>query len=370
MVVTVFLFQADHLMPDMLDRFILAELIEPIAGGAGEDLSFSDLLDQIKEARRADPHYLAQGDWQTDLKTSDWELVTTLATQGLVQRSKDLMLAAWLGEALARTHDFDGITFGLKLTQQLLQRFWPSLFPPLDGGLEERAARLAWLNNTLALVASELPVTQGQAFGLLRYDESRLVENLALQNPQAMQAALDEGKINADIFQRSVALTDSAHLQLKAAEINACREACEQLQSCVDMLFGSEAPRFNTLAESLQRAGQLVERLLKERGLDLIPEAISGVEATVAVCDPAKGQTEAVARPSLRSTPTNREEAFTLLENAAQYFKHAEPHSPVPYLIERAIKWGNMPLEGWLQEVIKDNGVVENIRELLGTRQG
>ncbi|MEZ0198645.1 type VI secretion system protein TssA, partial [Pseudomonas qingdaonensis] len=42
--------------------------------------------------------------------------------------------------------------------------------------------------------------------------------------------------------------------------------------------------------------------------------------------------------------------------------------SPVTYLIERAIKWGNMPLEGWLSDVIKDNNVVDNIRDVLGTR--
>lgn len=357
-------------MSDLLDGLGLSELIIPIDGAAGEDLSFSNLFDQIKEARRADPHYLAQGEWQTDLKTSDWELVTTLATQGLAQRSKDLMLAAWLGEALAHTHHFPGIALGLELIQKLLNRFWPSLFPSLDAGLEDRAARLTWLSTTLAQVVGELPITQGQAFGLLHYEESRLVENLALQNPQAMQVALGEGKINADIFQRSVALTDSAHLQLKATELNACKEACEQLQSSVDTLFGSEAPRFTALADNLQRAAQLVERLLKERGLDPTPAAISQVEAPASVCNPEESQTIALARAPLRCTPTNREEAFTLLANAAQYFKHAEPHSPVPYLIERAIKWGNMPLEGWLKEVIKDNGVVENIRELLGTRLG
>ncbi|MDG9918563.1 type VI secretion system protein TssA, partial [Pseudomonas juntendi] len=51
------------------------------------------------------------------------------------------------------------------------------------------------------------------------------------------------------------------------------------------------------------------------------------------------------------------------------FFKQTEPQSPVPYLIERAIKWGNMPLEGWLSDVIKDSNVVDNIRDVLGTRE-
>jgi len=62
------------------------------------------------------------------------------------------------------------------------------------------------------------------------------------------------------------------------------------------------------------------------------------------------------------------DEAFTLLAGIAQFFKQTEPQSPVPYLIERAIKWGNLPLEGWLNDVIKDSNVVDNIRDVLGTK--
>jgi len=53
-------------MPDILNDLSLAALVAPIEGGSGEDLSFSALFDQIKEARRADPDYLTHGDWQTD----------------------------------------------------------------------------------------------------------------------------------------------------------------------------------------------------------------------------------------------------------------------------------------------------------------
>jgi hypothetical protein len=36
---------------------------------AGEDLSYSVLFDDIREARRADDPGLTQGDWQTHIKT-------------------------------------------------------------------------------------------------------------------------------------------------------------------------------------------------------------------------------------------------------------------------------------------------------------
>jgi len=189
---------------------------------------------------------------------------------------------------------------------------------------------------TLADVVGGLPITQGQAYGLLRYDESRHVENLALQNPQAMRAALDEGKINAEVFQRSVVLTDSDHLRHKAAEIAASLNACEQLQSTADRLFGQDAPSFAGLHDVLSRAGQLAEKLLKDRGIDLHPAPVA---PTPVVGDSAGAQSEGAAMTQtqqdipvtpLRTTPQTRDEAFTLLAGIAQYFKQTEPHEPCP----------------------------------------
>jgi len=362
-------------MPEILNDLSQAMLAAPIAGGSGEDLSFSALFDQIKEARRADPDYLTQGDWQTDLKTADWEQVIDLSAQGLAQQSKDLMLVAWLSEGLAQREHFEGITFGLQLTEQILEAFWDTLYPTLEDGLDERAARLSWLKTTLTDIAGGLPITQGQNFGVLRYDESRHVENLALQNPKAMQAALNEGKINAEIFQRSVALSDTEHLRAKALQIGASLQACKRLHASADRLFGHEAPSFASLADILSRASQLAEKLLKDRGVELHPAAVAVAEpeATVAPAseagEPMNTPVQATAPAPMRTTPLTRDEAFTMLAGIAQFFKQSEPQSPVPYLIERAIKWGNMPLEGWLSDVIKDSNVVDNIRDVLGTRE-
>jgi type VI secretion system protein ImpA len=362
-------------MPEILNDLSLAELAAPIDGGSGEDLSFSALFDQIKEARRADPDYLTQGDWQTDLKTADWEQVIQLSAQGLAQQSKDLMLVAWLSEGLAQREHFEGISFSLALTERILDRFWDSAYPSLEDGLDERAARLSWLKTTLTDIAGGLPITQGQNFGVLRYDESRHVENLALQNPKAMQAALNEGKINAEIFQRSVALSDTEHLRAKALQIAASLQACNRLQASADRLFGHEAPSFASLADMLSRASQLAEKLLKDRGVELHPAVVPVAEPVTTVApiseagEPMNTPAQAAAPAPMRTTPLTRDEAFTMLAGIAQFFKQSEPQSPVPYLIERAIKWGNMPLEGWLSDVIKDSNVVDNIRDVLGTRE-
>jgi len=50
----------------------------------------------------------------------------------------------------------------------------------------------------------------------------------------------------------------------------------------------------------------------------------------------------------------------------AAYFRRAEPQTPAIYLIERAVRWVQMPLEDWLQTVIRDDSVLASVRDTLG----
>ena len=60
-----------------------------------------------------------------------------------------------------------------------------------------------------------------------------------------------------------------------------------------------------------------------------------------------------------------RNDAIAALRNVAKYFRSNEPHSPVALLAERAANWAEMPLEQWLGAVIKDQGTLDQLRELL-----
>jgi type VI secretion system protein ImpA len=66
--------------------------------------------------------------------------------------------------------------------------------------------------------------------------------------------------------------------------------------------------------------------------------------------------------------PQSRADALRRLEALAAYFRRTEPHSPVSYLVQRAVRWGEMPLEAWLQDVINDDTVLSRVRETLGLK--
>ncbi|MBB5320160.1 type VI secretion system protein TssA [Marinobacter oulmenensis] len=363
---------------ERLGELSIDELLTPVEGGShagGEDLAFSLLFDEIKEARRADPTYLPQGEWQTELKQSDWAQVIGLTSEALTAQSKDIQLAAWLCEGLAHREGFEGISFGLMLIARMLDDYWETLYPELDeDDFDERVARLNWLGDTLIDVVRTMPLVMGEQYSLADYDESRQVENQARNDPDAMDQALSDGKINDEIFQRSVVLTNTGFLQEKHAVISSALASLEHLDSIGDQRFGRDAPSFIALEKVMVQCRDLIAKLLRDRGANIVEgedteAADEGEQAMTEVVEPepasAGGNTSS---GPLRSKPQSREEAFEMLNGVARYFKEREPHSPVPYLIERAVKWGRMPLEEWLKDVIKDHGVIDNIQDTLGTQ--
>ena len=64
----------------------------------------------------------------------------------------------------------------------------------------------------------------------------------------------------------------------------------------------------------------------------------------------------------------SRDDAFRRLEEIATYLRQIEPHSPVSYLVQRAVTWGRMPFEQLLQELLKDSSVRGQVGEMLGLK--
>lgn len=66
----------------------------------------------------------------------------------------------------------------------------------------------------------------------------------------------------------------------------------------------------------------------------------------------------------------NLADAYARLAEVADYLMQQEPHSPVPYLIRRAIDWGGLNTGELHQEIfLKQNGQL-NIYEMLGLQEG
>src|SRR6266568_1568307 len=138
------------------------DLLRPIPGSnpAGTNLRYDPIYDKIKEARREEED-VDQGDWKRPRKVADWPLVIKLAGDVLVTKSKDLQIAAWLTEALARQEALTGLRAGLDLLRGLLERHWDRLHPELeDGDAGLRAAPLEWVGRSLHMAVRSVPLNK------------------------------------------------------------------------------------------------------------------------------------------------------------------------------------------------------------------
>lgn len=349
------------------------ELLAPIPGGdpAGSDASFSDQFDRIREARRADDPGLAQGEWQTELKVADWREAQSLAEDILLRTSKDLQAAVWLGEAAISRFGLEGARDAFDLLTGLLDQYWDGLHPRAeDGDLEERASKLAWFATygSRALQTLMLNDDPHAALTLAAWVDSREVDNLGRQNAEAYQAALDEGRISGETYDTRIQATSESTIRERVDMVQAAREAFARFSATADSRLGREAPNLAPIDDALKKIQQIYARVAAAKGIGGIaaPAEEGAGDAAAPAAVTAGGGAGGVALDLSAGSLASKEAALRALGEIAGFFRRTEPHSPVAYLLDRAVYWANMPLEQFLAELIRDEGTLSSIRERVG----
>ncbi|MEO8777044.1 MAG: type VI secretion system protein TssA [Rhodanobacter sp.] len=349
-------------------------LLAPISPDrpGGEDISFDEIYDQIREARRADDPTLRQGDWQTALKVADWRQVIKLASGILGTRSKDLQVAVWLGEGLIATAGVDGATQSFRLLHGMLDGLWDVLFPELDGDdAEERAAKLAWFNIYAGEALRKVPLSAGSnPMTLLHWQDSREVDNLARQNQDAHQAALDEGRFTGEAFDKAMLESPQEAVVRMLEQSDAALSAFDTFKRIADNRLGRAAPSLAAVEDALKRIRQLVGKVAQAKGIGGVDALADAGDDQSAGNSPAPTQTTVTAGSLALDLSGNnaasKQVALRAISEIAEFFRRTEPHNPVAFMLEKAVVWANTPLDAWLSEVVRDSTVLASIRDRLG----
>lgn len=348
-------------------------LLTPISGDnpAGKDMFFSAEKDALKEARRSDDPTLTQGEWATELKKADWSKVETIALDVLTQKSKDIQFAVWLLEALTRLHQFEGLSQGLLVVNRLLETFWDSLYPEIeDNDLSYRVGPLEWLNNNLPSVIYSLPLSSGETFkcSWLDIEQAREVDNLGRKDPEAMKKAVEEGKLTQADVDKAIKETSDAFIHKNYELLKDSLQNFSDLDKTIDNLYVikssspeqediSVAPSLREISKAIENVYGYIARIAKDRQLIGISPSVSELPDSIEpdLTEVNSGNTVSEKRYIYAGgSIQTREDALRILVEISSYFKKSEPHSPIYFLLDRAVKWGGMPLDQWLQEMINE----------------
>jgi len=329
---------------------------------AGESLRYEGTYDRVQEARRADDPTIPQGEWKTALKTADWRQVDSLCRDALTHKSKDLQIAAWLAEAWVELHGIRGLHVGLQLIVALADRFWESAYPVLEeDDASGRLAPVAWVDDKLTFKLKKLPLTKPQNSDAPPYT---LADWEASSQDRGSDGGVSrsQGTVGQAKFLTSASLTPPAFFTALSQELEGSVEAAVALEQVLDSHLPDEAGSLRKLKEVLEQ----IQRLISSLHGTAMPMPLGKPDS--------RGDNAIVAVESLNQAPRNRliqsrADAYRMLIEASDYLLLTEPHSPTPYLVKRAISWGDMPLGKVLEEIVPSSEALGAIYSLLGIRE-
>lgn len=362
----------------------LAPLVAPLEGASpcGEDLLFSTEFDAIQHARRFDDPSLDQGEWVTDIKEADWGFVIERCTLLLTTQTKDLRLAAWLTEALAIKQGVAGLSQGYALIAALSEQFWDSVHPLPEGDdTEYRLGNIGWLVGRSSQLLREAPLTQASAgaFTGLDWEVAMNVAQAIRREPDRADE-LARGKPSIEQIEVAKRATPAAFYRTLLTDLKAFETAMLALERELDARAGTAAPSFRQVKDAYEFVFGLAERFARDVGATLEPSAPPQPPAAhgeraepsfkTAPSLETSMQAQADARVAVPHTGPiqSRADAVAQLRAVARFLRATEPHSPAAYLADKAAEWADMPLHQWLAAVVKDDGSLSHIRELLGVK--
>ena len=336
------------------------DILTPIPGDnpSGANLRHAPIYDQIKEARRQEDGG-TQGDWEHEIKTANYKAVVQLTQEAIATQSKDLQLAVWLAEALIYQDRLPGLSAGITLLRGLVESFWDSLYPELeDGDAEFRATPLEWFGNYFdpskgsspALAVRRIPITKS-GLDWFQFKTSRSVPSEAETQgnetkAEARKAALAEKKLSPEEFDLAFRETPKTFYRELEADFKTASENVDALDSVCREKFGDVAPGFRELKRALEEVSTSARILLQEK-LKQDPDPVAPSEVPAEGLEGAQAVSEGgIPEEGLESSGNlelrNRQDALRMLIAAARLLRRASPSDPVPYLVLRALRWGEL----------------------------
>ncbi len=343
----------------------------PVGDDIRDDPSPTSLYYSIKDARSAARAAERNNMFDSNNSEADdqWRKIIDLAPDILQNNAKDLEVASWYTEALIRHYGFQGLRDGFKLILGLVDQYWDGLYPlPDEDGVETRVASLTGLNGEGAegvLIAPirSVSITEGYEpgpFSFWKYQQALEVEKIIDEEARADKAS--KLGFSSDDVDLAVSESSEAFYVNIRDDVSISIDTYKQIGSMLDEYCGiNDAPPISNIINILEDCLGAINHIGKYK----MPSEDEDDSA-----DGAENASSGAAGSSAQSSGPvkNRDDAFKKLTEISEYFRKTEPHSPISYILKRAVKWGDMPLDDLMRELIPDSSARDFYGSLTGVK--
>jgi type VI secretion system protein ImpA len=318
------------------------------ANPSGPNLEYDADFLALDRAQQGKPEQVI-GDNVKPGEDPDWPDVRDRAV-ALLERARDLRVAASLSMALLKTEGITGLAAGLTVVRGLLEGQWDTVHPQLDA--DDDNDPTFRVNSLMGLASAE---------GLLKaLRESAVVQSKTLGRFSLRDMRIASGKMPAPASMASPPQQTSIDAAFLDADLDALKATAEGLASALDQVsaidrllvdkVGARAPELKPLVLDLAELKRTFAEKLAARGVGSAPgsETTSGSPGAPGAAPGEIGSREDVVRQ---------------LDRLCEYYRRFEPSSPIPLLLQRAKRL----VAKDFMEIIRDmtpSGVAE--AEMLG----
>ena len=304
-----------------------------------------------------------------DLRAPDWRAVRR-NVEALWLKTRDLRVAAYFALAGLALEGLGGFADGVALIRWLVAEHWEGFYPRLDpDDGNDPTERI----NILAMISPAPDAYDDPVKFVQLFRAQRLVPEgpkYTLRDLMIAEGELDAGeeKVDQALLTAEFTAVPLAVIAARAATVEAITADLSAIADAItDKTGGRYSVSFTTLLGELKILRRFYARFNHDAGDGA---ADGGTPALPAGNKDSKRTTANDAadssKPPYQGEPNGRAEALALLKKGCDYFKKHEPTSPVPYLVERALRMADMNFLDLLAEV--DPSGVDRGRDILGVK--
>ena len=338
-------------------------LLAPVSAAVPEGLPAAqdESYRRIRHEREEEDASLPLGAWERELKRANWVAASELSAAAMAARSKDLQLAAWLFEALIARSGFQALAPCLRLIDALFVQYGDKLHPQNN---EHRINLLVWIGQKLLPPLRRVAITStgtDHDYAWNDWEQAQRNEQLRASLGKQREAEI-EGATLSDVG-AALACTSNERIVFLQGCLSDGLIALQTLESTLDAQFVEDAPGLIGMRNLLERIEVVLVAEARRRGMTT--PTSSADAASGSMSSDASSSSHARVEDAVVGS-LDRREVYAALADIAHALETIEPHSPVPYLIRRAVAWGGLNTAQLYSEVFVRCGGQINIFELLG----
>ncbi len=365
---------------DLASSIGLAEMLAPLPGESPvgidlrSDFSATSPYYRLRDARaeaRAAERAADAGQGDATEAAGNWRTVRQIAVSALTESTRDLEIAAWLTESLVRGEGIAGLALGATLMRDLVGAFWSQGLYPLEDedGVVTRVQPVTGLNGEggdgtlIQPLRKQIFCNKPDGTPIAFWEFQASLKLQGEGDATKRQARIAAGVVPFDDMEGFARAAGTAGFVSQRRALQHALATWTEMTATLDEAAGRDSPPTGRVRELLEEMLEAVARYAPAGTgeADAAPGMQTQEETTRA--EPASGG----ATIGTAKTPT-REDMLRDLLRIADFFRRTEPHSPLAYTLDEAVRRGRMTWPELLAEIVPDEASRNQMLTQLGIK--